>query len=41
MHLDWVFWGSIGTVVGAVIVVAYLGVKIKGLMDRDAASHKK
>ncbi len=41
MNSDWVLWGSIGTVVGAVIIVVYLGFKIKALMERDAASHKQ
>lgn len=41
MNADWVFWGSVGSVVGAVIIVVYLGFKIKALMDRDAASHKR
>lgn len=41
MITDWVLWGSIGTVVGAVFIVAYLGFKIKSLMDKDAAQHKQ
>ena len=41
MNADWVLWGSIGTVAGAVIIVVYLGFKIQALMKRDATSHKQ
>ncbi len=40
MHYDAVFWGSIVTVVIAVVIVVYLGFKAKQLMDRDAKSHQ-
>ncbi len=41
MNADWVFWGSIGAVVVSLIIIGYLGFKIKSLMDRDAQSHNQ
>lgn len=40
MNTDWVFWGSIGTVILTAIIIGYIGIKIKTLMDRDAQRHK-
>ncbi len=39
--LDPVVWGSVGAVVICVIIVVFLGFKIKALMAKDAAAHKK
>ena len=41
MNADWVFWGSIGAVVISVVIIGFLGFKIKALMERDAQSHKQ
>ena len=40
MHLDAVFWGSIISVVIAVVVFVFLVFKIKALMKKDAEAHK-
>jgi hypothetical protein len=40
MHLDAVFWGSIITVVIAVVIVIFLGFKVKALINKDAEAHK-
>ncbi len=40
MHFDAVFWGSIISVVIAVVIVVFLAFKVKGLMAKDAESHK-
>lgn len=39
--LDPVVWGSIGSIVICVIIVVYLGFKIKALIAKDAEAHKK
>jgi ABC-type phosphate transport system permease subunit len=36
MHLDAVFWGSIVSVVIAVVIFVYLGFKVVKLMNEDA-----
>ncbi len=44
MKMDWsdpVVWGSIGAVVICVVIIVYLVFKIKAMMDKDAAAHKK
>jgi len=41
LNLDWVTIGSIIAVVICVVIIVYLGFKIKVLMDRDAEAHKK
>lgn len=38
---DPVVWGSLASVLIAVIIVIYLAFKVKALINRDAASHKK
>lgn len=40
MHFDAVFWGSIISVVIAVVVFVFLLFKIKALMKKDAEAHK-
>jgi hypothetical protein len=40
MHLDAVFWGSIISVVIAVVIFIYLGFKVVKLMNADAERHK-
>jgi hypothetical protein len=40
MHLDAVFWGSIISVVIAVVIFVYLGFKVVKLMNEDAQRHK-
>lgn len=40
MHLDAVFWGSIISVVIAVVIFIYLGFKVVKLMNEDAERHK-
>lgn len=40
MHLDAVFWGSIISVLLAVIIIAYLVYKVIRLMNEDAERHK-
>lgn len=40
MHLDAVFWGSIISVVLAVIIISYLVFKVIRLMNEDAERHK-
>lgn len=40
MHLDAVFWGSIISVVIAVVIFVYLGYKVVKLMNEDAERHK-
>ena len=39
MHLDAVFWGSIISVVIAVVIFIYLGFKVVKLMNADAERH--
>lgn len=39
MNTDWVFWGSVAAVAITVVIIGYLGFKIKALMERDAQSH--
>ncbi len=38
---DAVLWGSILTVVGAVVIIGFLGYKVSQLVKRDAERHKK
>jgi ABC-type proline/glycine betaine transport system permease subunit len=38
---DPVVWGSILTVIIAIIIVVFLSFKVKTLMDKDAESHKR
>ncbi len=38
---DPVVWGSIGAVAFCVIIVIFLGFKVKGLIARDAEAHRK
>lgn len=40
MHLDAVFWGSIISVVIAVVIFVFLVFKVKALMNKDAEAHK-
>jgi large-conductance mechanosensitive channel len=40
MHLDAVFWGSIISVLLAVVVLVYLVFKVIKLMNEDAERHK-
>ena len=40
MHLDAVFWGSIISVVIAVVIFVFLIFKVKALMNKDAEAHK-
>jgi TctA family transporter len=40
MHLDAVFWGSIISVVIAVVVFVFLAFKVMKLMNKDEESHK-
>ncbi|WP_295539983.1 hypothetical protein [uncultured Thiohalocapsa sp.] len=40
MHLDAVFWGSIISVVIAVVIFIYLAFKVVKLMNADAERHK-
>jgi hypothetical protein len=40
MHYDAVFWGSIISVAIAVIIIVFLGFKVKKLINQDAESHK-
>ncbi len=39
MHFDAVFWGSIASVVIAVVIFVFLVFKVKALMRKDAESH--
>ena len=39
MNTDWVFWGSIITVVISTVIVVYLGFKVVALMKRDEKNH--
>lgn len=39
MNADAVFWGAIICVVGAVIVVAAIGVKVSKMIKEDAQRH--
>jgi hypothetical protein len=41
MNGDAVFWGSIISVAICVIIIVYLGFKVKALMDSDAKKHGK
>jgi len=38
---DPVVWGSIAAVVVSVVIVVFLGFKIKALMNKDAEAHRK
>ena len=40
MHLDAVFWGSIISVLIAVVIFVFLVFKVKALMNKDAEAHK-
>jgi len=40
MHLDAVFWGSIISVVIAIVVFGFLAWKVMQLMKKDEESHK-
>jgi large-conductance mechanosensitive channel len=40
MHLDAVFWGSIISVLIAVVILIYLVFKVIKLMNEDAERHK-
>jgi len=40
MHLDAVFWGSIISVLIAIVIFVYLGFKVVKLMNLDAERHK-
>jgi flagellar biogenesis protein FliO len=40
MHFDAVFWGSIISVLLAIVVLVYLVYKVIKLMNEDAAKHK-
>ncbi len=40
MHYDAAFWGSIISVVIAVVIFVFLSFKVKSLMDKDADGHK-
>jgi ABC-type phosphate transport system permease subunit len=40
MHLDAVFWGSIISVLIAIVIFVYLGFKVVKLMNEDAERHK-
>jgi hypothetical protein len=40
MH-DAVFWGAIISVVISVVILIFLALRVKGLMDRDAEIHKR
>lgn len=40
MHFDAVFWGSIISVLIAVVIFVFLVFKVKALMNRDAEAHK-
>lgn len=41
MNWDPVMWMSILMVIIAIIIIIYLGFKVKALMNRDAEAHKK
>jgi hypothetical protein len=41
LNFDAVVWGSILSAVLSGVIVIYLGIKVKGLMDKDAESHKE
>ena len=38
---DPVVWGSIGVVVVCIVIVVFLGFKIKALINKDAEAHRK
>jgi hypothetical protein len=40
LNFDAVVWGSILSAVLSAVIVVYLAFKVKGLMDKDADSHK-
>ncbi len=40
MHYNAVFWGSIISVVIAVVIFVFLSFKVKSLMDNDADGHQ-
>jgi hypothetical protein len=39
MNGDAVFWGSIISVAICVVIIVFLGFKVKALMDSDAKKH--
>ena len=41
MNWDPVMWMSILMVIFAIVIIIYLGFKVKALMDKDAEAHKK
>jgi len=41
MNWDPVMWMSILMVIIAIIIIIYLGFKVKALMNRDAEAHNK
>lgn len=41
VNVDWVFIGSIVSVVICVVIVVFLGFKVKALMNKDAEAHRK
>jgi hypothetical protein len=41
MNWDPVMWMSILMVIIAIIIIIYLGFKVKALMNQDAEAHKK
>jgi len=41
MNWDPVMWLSILMVIIAIIIIVFLGFKVKALMDKDAATHRK
>ena len=38
---DWVFWGSILSIVGALAVLVFLVIKVLQLMKQDEERHKQ
>ena len=40
MHFDAVFWGSIISVLIAIVIFVFLVFKVKALMNKDAEAHK-
>lgn len=41
MNWDPVMWLSILMVIIAIVIIVFLGFKVKALMDKDAAAHRK
>jgi hypothetical protein len=41
MNWDPVMWMSILMVIIAIVIIIYLGFKVKALMDKDAEAHQK